>query len=286
MNTKEKENMPMKREMLRELKKFVLPKAKIKFGDSGDNIKLGNMGSWAVLPGDMDWYIPNLKMWVKGTCGSHCKGCFDPENPRCSKCYVFKAIVRKTNRNADGTVGDIVMNDCTVKRGHAYRTIAITLFRRELLESLDKQLTNYKGNTRLIRLNESGEFTCYEDLAMWCELASKHGKFTFYVYTKNYRVVKRAIANGIIPKNLFINISVWHKKGIKPYQEMESNSQIRCFAYVDKEWDVNKYAKNGLILQSMCGAYDKKGKMNHNVTCDKCKKCASRVNKCVGCFEH
>ena len=55
---------------------------------------------------------------------------------------------------------------------------------------------------------------------------------------------------------------------------------------VDKEWTKAEYYLKGIEITSMCGAYDEKGKMNHNVTCDKCKKCFSVNNKCVGCYEH
>ena len=111
------------------IKELVLKKAKIKRGTQADNVKLGNMGSWAMLFGNCEWYIPELDITCKGTCGEHCKGCFDPEHPEKSPCYVAKSYVMRTNRNADGTVGDIRKNKCTVKLGHAYRTIAMTMFR-------------------------------------------------------------------------------------------------------------------------------------------------------------
>ena len=121
------------------LRKLVLKGAKIK---EQDNVKLGNMGSWAELPGGCDWFIPELNITVKGTCGEFCKGCFNKENPKCSACYVFKSYVKNTFRNEDGTVGDIQKNRCYVKLGHAYRTIAMTAFRDELLLSLDKLMPN------------------------------------------------------------------------------------------------------------------------------------------------
>lgn len=273
-------------EKLRQLKKLILSKAKIKKGTAADNIKLGSMGSWAMLFGSCDWYVPELDETVKGTCGGHCKGCFDPKNERCSKCYVAKSYMKYTKRNADGTIGDITKNECSVKLGHAYRTLAMTMFRDELLESLDGQLTRMKKKLEVVRINESGELTCYEDMELWAELAKRHPETIFYIYTKNYEVINKAIANNIIPDNFFINISIWHESGIKEYKKMEDNSQIRAFCLTDKEWTKDKYSTQGIDIVSMCGAYDEKGKMNHNVTCDKCKKCFSTRNKCVGCFEH
>lgn len=270
----------------KELKKLILKKAKIKKGTATDNIKLGSMGSWAMLFGNCDWYSPELDVTVRGTCGEHCNGCFNPDNPKCATCYVTKSYIKYTKRNEDGTVGDILKNECSVKLGHMYRTIAMTMFRKDLLLSLDKQLTNMKKKLSIIRINESGEFTCYEDLELWCELARRHKETIFYVYTKNYKVVRRALINGIVPENLFINISIWHEHGIKEYLEMKDHSQIRAFVLVDKEWTIRRYYSMGIEITCMCPAYDENGKMNHNVTCDKCKKCASYRDKCTGCNEH
>ena len=274
------------RKKFEELKQLILKKAKIKKGTSTTNIKLGEMGSWAMLFGNCDWFIPELDVTVKGTCGEHCNGCFNPENPKCSTCYVAKSYYLHTNRNEDGTPGDILKNHCSVKKGHAYRTIAMTMFRKDLLISLDKQLTKARDKFEIVRINESGELTCYEDLALWCELAKRHPETVFYLYTKNYKVVRKSLINAIVPKNLFINISIWHEKGIEDYLEMKEHPQIRAFCLVDDEWTKSKYYSKGIEITSMCGAYDENGKMNHAVTCDKCKKCFSHVNKCVGCHEH
>ena len=269
-----------------ELRKLVLEKAKIKKGTSADNIKLGNMGSWAMLFGNCSWYVPELDVYVKGTCGEHCKGCFNPDNPKCSSCYVAKSYYFHTKRNDDGSIGDILKNKCTVKLGHAYRTIAMTMFRDELLISLDNQLTRMSNKLSVVRINESGELTEYADLALWSELAKRHPETVFYLYTKNYKVIRKALINNIIPSNLFINISIWHKYGIDEYLEMKDHPQVRAFCLVDKDWTKDKYYSKGVEITSMCGAYDENGKMNHAVTCDKCKKCFSSCNKCVGCFEH
>ena len=274
------------REELKVLMKLVLSKAKIKKGTATDNIKLGKMGSWAMLFGNCEWYIPELDVTIKGTCGQYCQGCFNPDNPKCSACYVAKSYVKYTKRNEDGTIGDIQKNACSVKLGHAYRTIAMTMFRKDLLLSLDKQLTRMKKKLEVVRINESGEFTCYEDLAMWCELARRHPETVFYVYTKNYKAVRKALINAIVPSNLFINISIWHQLGISAYLEMKDHPQIRAFCLVDDEWTKEKYYSKGIEISSMCAAYDENGKMNHAVTCDKCKKCFSANNKCVGCYEH
>ena len=270
----------------KELKELILKKAKISKGTTANNIKLGEMGTWAMLFGNCEWYIPELDVTVKGTCGEHCKGCFNPDNPRCSACYVAKSYVKYTNKNKDKTVGDILKNKCCVKLGHAYRTIAMTMFRDDLLDSLDGQLRRKRKKFETIRINESGELTCYEDLDLWCELSKRHPETVFYLYTKNYKVVRKALINGIVPSNLFINISIWHEYGIKAYLEMKDHPQIRAFCLIDKKWTVEKYRSKGIEITSMCGAYNENGKMNHAVTCDKCKKCFGKKNKCVGCYEH
>lgn len=281
-----KVNVKKTKEAFEKVRKQVMKGAKIKDGTATDNIKLGNMGSWAELPGDCEYYIPELDVTVRGTCGEYCKGCFNPSNPRCSACYVFKSLMRYTYSNPDGTPGDILKNKCCVKLGQAYRTIAMTMFRKDLLLSLDKQLTNKRKKFKVIRINESGEFTCYEDLALWCELGKRHPETIFYVYTKNYKAVRKALINGIVPSNLFINISIWHEFGIEEYLEMMDHPQIRAFVMVDDEWTVEKYYSKGIEITSMCGAYDENGKMNHAVTCDKCKKCFSNNSRCTACYKH
>lgn len=274
------------KKITKEFQKMIIKKAKIKRGTQADNVKLGDMGSWAMLFGSCNWYIPELDIEVKGTCGGHCKGCFDPEHPEKSPCYVAKSYVKYTKRNEDDSIGNILKNKCTVKLGHAYRTVAMTMFRTDLLLSLDAQLTKAKKKFGVIRINESGELTCYEDLEMWCELARRHPETIFYLYTKNYKAVKKAIENDVICKNIFINISVWHQYGVFEYTEMKNHPQIRAFVLVDNEWTKEDYKNNGIEITSMCAAYDEKGKMNHAITCDKCKKCFSNNNKCVGCYEH
>lgn len=266
-----------------DFRKHVLGKAKIK---NQQNVKLGDMGSWAELPGDCDYYIPELKMNIKGTCGEFCKGCYNKNNPRGSACYVFKALMKYTKRNEDGSIGDILKNECSVKLGHAYRTIAMTMYRDELLLSLDKQLTRKKKKFKIVRINESGEFTCYEDLEMWSELARRHPETIFYVYTKNYAAVRKALINAIVPNNFFINISIWHQVGIREYLEMKDHPQIRAFVLVDDVWTKERYLMEGLEITSMCGAYKEDGKLDHNVTCDKCRKCFGHTSKCTGCNEH
>ena len=267
-------------------KEFILDKATIHSGTQKDNIKLGNMGSWAMLFGNCDWYIPEINTTCKGTCGEHCKVCFDSKHLKNSPCYVAKSYIKYTNRNSDGTIGDIQNNKCSVKLGHAYRTIAMTQYRNDLFNRLNKQLNNKRNKFKIIRINESGELTCYEDLALWCMLAKEHPETTFYLYTKNYDAVQEAIDNDIICNNIYINISVWHENGILSYNNMKGHNQIRAFVFVDKDWNKEKYEENGLNISSMCGAYDKNGKMNHSITCEKCKKCFTSNNKCVGCFEH
>lgn len=278
--------MCMEKATAKRYKKLVLEKAKINDGTIANNIKLGHMGSWSMLFGNIEWFIPQLECYVKGTCSGYCCGCFNPEDPGKSPCYVAKSYVKYTNRNEDGTIGDIVKNSCMVKLGHAYRTIAMTMFRDDLYKSLDKQLTNKKKKFEIIRINESGELTCYEDLKLWCDLANAHRETIFYLYTKNYDAVRKAIKNDIIPYNLFVNISVWHNNGIKEFLEFKENAQIRAFVLIDEEWSREEYALHGLVVTGMCGAYDSNGKMNHNVTCEKCRRCFNRKNAVIGCFEH
>lgn len=279
---------------------FLKKKAIIKEGNQVDNIKLGVMGSWFELFGCCEWYIPEFDIWIKGTCGEFCSGCFNIDNPKKSPCYCVKSYIRKTNRNEDGSVGDIIMNKCTVKLGHFYRTVAMLYFKEYLIDWLDDQLQriNKKLEKELgvvteserykVRINEAGELVSVDDLKFWCELANRRPEIKFYLYTKNFAAVEECVSDDCIPSNIFINMSIWHEYGVKEYLKLKWHPQVRCYAYVDAEFTVAKYKTLGLNITRMCPAYDSKGIMNHNITCDKCgnSHCCSHKNKETGCFDH
>lgn len=238
---------------------FELKKAKIA---SGGNIKLGaSVGTWSKLMGDESYHIEKLNTTVCGTCGKYCLGCK-------KDCYV-KASYR---------YGSVIF-------GHAIRTIAMRDHLDELAEQLAKQLERKKKPFAIIRINQSGELETEKELAMWVDLARKNTKTDFYLYTKVFDfVIPYLLKNAdTLPENITILISVWHEYGIAEFKLVEHIPNVKAFVYLDG-FD---YAAHGLNILTKCNAYVGK-KLNHELTCDKCKKCFDRCpnHKVIGCDAH
>ena len=222
---------------------------KIKF--VGGNIKLGNMGSFSKLYGNDIFKTPYGN--VTGTCGNHCSGCK-------KECYV-----RKSYR-----YGSVIRN-------HAKNTLAFRNDIARAFEDLNAQLNRKRKPFNVIRINQSGEIETTEELIAWVELARNHKESNFYIYTKNYMAVFETIAAigpENIPCNFTILISVWHDIGINEYKILSKYSFIKAFVYCDN-YD---YSKHDLQFDSFCNAYDENGKLDHNITCDKCKKCFNKAS--------
>lgn len=230
---------------------------KIKF--VGGNIKLGNMGSFSKLYGNDTFTTPYGD--VTGTCGKHCDGCKE-------HCYV-----RKSYR-----YGSVIKN-------HAKNTLA---FRNDMIRAftdLHLQLTRKRKPFDVIRINQSGEIETTAELCSWIDLARRHPETHFYIYTKNYFAVFEMIAlltPDYIPDNFTILISICHEIGVNEYKLLSGYSFIKAFVYLDG-FD---YAKYDIIPDTGCFAYDKYGKLNHDITCDRCRKCFNRIHNVIGCAAH
>lgn len=242
---------------------------------SGGNIKLGEtIGTWSTLFGDKVYDTPFGK--VKGTCGEHCKYCGVSINGKQPSCYV-----RKSYR-----YGSVIQR-------HAANTIAIRTDVKKCFEDLHGQLTRKRKKFVYVRIDQSGELETTEQFKGWEWLSDNHQETTFYIYTKAYEIVVPELLAGNVPDNLVVLISIWHEQGIEAYNKVKHLTNVKAFVYMDKNknadgWWYEEYAAHGVEIQTICKAYDEKGKMNHNITCDKCKKCiACRKNtKIVGCFDH
>ncbi len=226
---------------------------------SNGNIKLGKkMGVWSTLMGD-DTYnvkINGVPVSVKGTCGGHCAGCK-------GNCYVKKSYRYPS-----------------VVLGHARNTLAIRNTEK-CFQDLDGQLNRKRVPFEQIRIDQSGEIENKEQFAMWCTLAAKHPETVFYIYTKNYDVVIPALLAGNVPENMTVLISIWHKFGVNEFEKVKNLPNVKAFVYDDNY-------KYGFVIDTYCKAYDEHGKLDHNITCDKCKKCFNRLNNCkvIGCKAH
>ncbi len=236
---------------------FELKKAKIA---SGGNIKLGaSMGTWSKLMGDDEYHIEKLNMTVCGSCGKHCIGCK-------KDCYV-KASYR---------YGSVIY-------GHAIRTIAMRDYLDDLAIQLARQLDRKKKPFEIIRINQSGEIETEKELNMWVSLARDHSETEFYLYTKAFDIVIPYLLKTDLPKNITVLISIWHEYGIAEFNMVKHLPNVKAFVYLDG-FD---YEAHGIEIQTKCKAYDGK-KLNHDLTCDKCKKCFDRCpwHQIIGCDAH
>lgn len=227
------------------------------------NIKIGNsMWSWNKLAGAGEI------SGCKGSCGKHCKGCYDPENPRKSPCYVFKSYVQYG------------WDKSTVVKSHIQNTRIMREDPKRAFKEINLQITRAKKKPSAIRIHASGELESASELQGWVDVAKNHPGIMFYLYTKNYEAVDKVLnKEKELPKNFFINISIWHNIGIKCYEKWKQIKNIRAFVYDDGV---------GLKVKPdcYCPAYDKKGKLHHDITCDKCKICFQEKAKICACYAH
>lgn len=227
--------------------------------NKGGNVKLGGLWSWSTLYSDKFFYVEKLGKSIQGTCGNNCDVCKE-------KCYV-----RKSYRYP------------SVVYSHARNTEMLRNDIQKTFDDLNKQITRARKKPIAIRLNQSGEIENKTQFNMFCGLAFEHPETQFFIYTKNYPVIIERALNGVIPENLTVLISVWHNVGLDEYLILKDFDNIKAFVYDD-----NKYLYSQFDINTYCMAYDENGKLNHNITCDKCRKCFDRnpKHKIIGCKEH
>jgi len=224
------------------------------------NIKVGDMLTFNKLAGNIEWD------GCMGSCGEHCSGCFDSKNPYESGCYVIKSYRQYKS---------------SVIKPHTINTIGMREHLKDSFIELDRQLSR-KRKILPIRIHSSGEFETTQEIEGWIELARKHPNMPFYVYTKAYDLLDEVLTkNSSLPSNFFINISVWHEQGIAIYNKWKKLDNIRAFVY-DDGYD---YADK-ITIDGYCPAYNKAGKLSHDLTCDKCKICFQEKVKVCGCYSH
>lgn len=231
------------------------------------NTKLGQtMWSWNKLAGSGEI------AGCKGTCGGHCSGCYNAENPRKSPCYVFKSY------NIYG------WDHSSVVRGHVRNTNIMRNDINHAFNDIRLQLSRAKKKPSAVRIHASGELESTQELRKWIETAEMFPETPFYVYTKAYEILDEVLSemsNNTIPQNMFINVSIWHENGIDTYNKWKHLDCIRAFVY-DDGYDYGDKLK----INCYCPAYDKNGKLHHDLTCDKCKICFQSKAKVCGCYNH
>lgn len=234
------------------------------FNKSG-NIKLGNTWNFSTVYGDeiKSIFYNGVKMEARGTCGKHCKGCKND-------CYVKKSYRYPS-----------------VVYSHIRNTIAIRTNPVAAFNDLETAIEKARNKPDIIRINQSGELENANIFRNWCKLAAKYPKIKFWLYTKAYNIVIPELLAGAVPENMTVLISVWHNYGIKEFKKVQHLSNVKAFVYDDGF----NYQDKGVNIQTYCKAYTMQGgkmSLNHNLTCDKCKKCFNRSASCqiIGSLPH
>ena len=232
--------------------------------DKKGNIKLGaNMWTFSKLYGNEEHKIDRLGLSVVGTCGKYCEGCKHD-------CYV-----RRSYR-----YGSVIYK-------HAINTIAMRTNKADLFSRLNAQLTRAKNKPEIVRINQAGEIETAEEFRNWAELARLHNYTQFYVYTKALDIVLPIVRSmwnaGSLPENITILISIWHDYGVDEFIACRHIPNIKAFVYNDG-FDYGYY---DIKATTKCNAYNGRI-LNHDITCDKCRKCFSRrpKDKVIFCDSH
>lgn len=228
------------------------------------NIKVGYMLTFNKLAGAGEI------AGCKGTCGGHCKGCYNSENPKKSPCYVFKSYVQYGWEKS------------TVVKSHVKNAIAMRQDIERAFHDIQTQIARMKKRPSICRIHASGEIERAPEFTLWNETAKMFPDITFYIYTKNFKAFSEFMENNSLASNFFVNLSVWHKSGIAAYKRFQNVENVRAFVYCDG-FD---YSAHGLEVKTMCPAYDEKGKLHHEMTCDKCGICFNKKAKICGCQAH
>lgn len=234
------------------------------FNKSG-NIKLGNTWNFSTVYGDeiKTIFFNGVKYEAAGTCGKHCKGCKND-------CYVKKSYRYPS-----------------VVYSHIRNTIAIRTNPAAAFNDLETAIEKAKIKPDIIRINQSGELENKSMLAGWCKMAAKYPNIKFWLYSKAYNIIIPALLAGEVPENMTVLISIWHNFGIKEFNKVRHLNNVKAFVYDDGY----NYQEKNIEIQTYCKAYTmQNGKMtlNHNITCDRCKKCFNRSAGCkiIGSLPH
>lgn len=171
---------------------------------------------------------------VSGTCKGCCEGCCE------SACYARNTqIYRNSNIPtwADNTL--LALYD-------------IDTYFREIQNFINKNMV------AVIRFHAFGEIPSYEYFLEMVTLANTNPDVKFYTYTKRFNFLEKFLCDGgAIPKNLVINVSIWHGN-------YENKYGLPEFIYDDGAEKLDKIPH--------CPAVDKDGQ-NTGITCAMCKRC-------------
>lgn len=239
------------------MKKTVLIKnCAPRFHATRSNSKLGKMLAISYVPGADFRFLKNgtLVSDCKGTCGCvDCKHC----ERACYACRSYDQYPAVTLNRVENTMQ-----------------------LREDIQQHFSDIGDYieKHHVAIVRYTESGEIESYEQFYALYWLAKCTPDTRFYLYTKNYDVLRRFFRYHVLPDNLVVLVSIWGDLGREEWNEFKKYSNVKCFAVHAED----------LMPAIMCPAYKLvNGKVvRTGKTCAECKLCFDSKAKMIGCYEH
>lgn len=159
-----------------------------------------------------------------------------------------------------------------VRAGLAKMTDGYRNHLTKVFEDFQDQINRARNPITMIRINYSGDFVSVQHLMFWVNLALNNPSIKMYMYTKRYDFVRMMFdAIGELPDNLYLNISVWGKLGIKEWDEFKHHKNVNCFV-VDLDKSVKLVDYDPQVSYKRCPSYDIDGDNLHH-PCDECGLC-------------
>lgn len=212
-------------------------------------------------------YVPGngLLHFKDGRLVSDCLGtCSKVDCSQCGKfgiCYAINSYVIRPN--------------VTIAR--IENTLQLRNDMKKHFQDLEKAIRD--NGVKVVRYTESGELESYEQLINLYNVAIRNPETRFYLYTKNYQVLRCFFDFRVLPTNMVVLISVWGDQGRDAWNEFKKYRNVKCFA-----------VNSDMQVTCNCPAYYKdengKTKRDSSATCEKCRLCYDSKAKIIGCLEH
>lgn len=236
---------------------------KAQFHATFNNGKLGGKNTGLMAVGYLSGKNPTFADGTPTTdCRStcHCVECGACDN---GNCYAVRGETRFPN----------------TRKNRIENTLQL---RNDIMQHFsDMYWTIKDNNIKIVRYTESGEIESLDQFMHLYRLSMDLPAVKFYLYTKNYVVLREFFRNHVLPKNLVVLVSVWGDHGVKEWEEFKKYYNVKCFA-----------VNSDLKVTCFCPAYrkDENGKTyrvnDDRVKCGNCKLCFDSTAKIIGCLEH
>lgn len=241
------------------MKTILMEECTAQFHGTFSNSKLGGkdvkMMGVSYVPGRDPIRLSNGDMVTD--CLGTCENCDECVNG----CYAIKSFKRFP----------------TVAKNRIENTLQLRNDRIKHFSDMENAIIS--NNIEIVRYTESGEIEDFYQFKALYTMAVKMPNVRFYLYTKNYDVLRTFFRRYVLPQNMVVLVSVWGKQGRDEWEEFKYYNNVKCFA-VNSDMSVSCY----------CPAYrvDGSGKVkrDESMTCAKCKLCFDSKAKVIGCYEH